>query len=656
MMTEPTNPIGERKVTPKIVEKLTAEDPQLAAAAPPYDPDSELQYDVPPAPRFNVNPYIKLIKKVWDFAGGVRSRMVLFYFLYIPAIGFSLLQPYAFGQAVNAIQQAGPNMVDNLVYWLSVFIGAMFLFWAFHGPGRIIERSVSFRVYENFMGRMYCKLTELPLVWHQQHHSGEIINRINTAGGSLRSFAEDQFAYFQLILRVVGTIGAMTWIAPVVGLVATLVLAINFFILLQFDRRMARLVHEGNELNHRYNATFFDYVGNMTTLLILRLGALSRTSLGRRLHNIYPNFMSGVRLNEYKYFTFQNIMTVVQGLIILGYVLYYRDANGVVAIGTLVTLTGYIAGLGGIVDMMTGSYNNLVRISVNVAATDQINADHAELVRPAAELPPLDNWQSLTLHNVTYQHPRRVQDGEETQKPGVRDITVSFKKGEKVALIGYSGGGKSTLLGLLRGTYPAQAGSLSITTDEAEQAVPFDALAHLATLIPQDPEIFENTVRFNITLGLLAHEEDIFNAMRMAAFLPILEKMPAGLKTMVNEKGVNMSIGQKQRLALARGIFAATSSPIVLLDEPTSSLDLATEQKIFDAMFTDFADKTIIATLHRLHLLPRFDRIIFMDSGHITADGPAKDLLSQPGPVRDLYRNYQTTSDKAETPEDIRVI
>jgi len=121
----------------------------------------------------------------------------------------------------------------------------------------------------------------------------------------------------------------------------------------------------------------------------------------------------------------------------------------------------------------------------------------------------------------------------------------------------------------------------------------------------------------------------------------VLAKLPQGLDTDIREKGVNLSVGQRQRLALARGIFAAEQSDIVLLDEPTSSVDLMTEEKIFRNLFTHFKDKTIIATLHRLHLLPMFDRILFLDQGRIVADMPARMALTMPGPIRDIYTAYE---------------
>jgi len=121
----------------------------------------------------------------------------------------------------------------------------------------------------------------------------------------------------------------------------------------------------------------------------------------------------------------------------------------------------------------------------------------------------------------------------------------------------------------------------------------------------------------------------------------VLSTLPQGLATDIREKGLNLSVGQKQRLALARGLFAARYSSILLMDEPTSSVDLPTEKEILTNVITAFPDTSIIISLHRLHLLPHFDSILMLQDGKLIARGPTTELLNRPGPVQDLWKKYQ---------------
>ena len=197
-------------------------------------------------------------------------------------------------------------------------------------------------------------------------------------------------------------------------------------------------------------------------------------------------------------------------------------------------------------------------------------------------------------------------------------------------MIGSSGGGKSSLLNLIRGLYVPEQVKLSIDDTVFDSLEP---LQSITTLIPQDPEIFENTIEFNITMDVVTDADEINSAIQLAGFTKVLNHLPSGLKTDIREKGLNLSVGQKQRLALARGLFAARYSSLILMDEPTSSVDLPTEKEILSGVIETFKDAAIIVSLHRLHLLPKFDRIIMLDHGIIVADGKTSDLLNQQGPV-----------------------
>jgi ABC-type multidrug transport system fused ATPase/permease subunit len=278
---------------------------------------------------------------------------------------------------------------------------------------------------------------------------------------------------------------------------------------------------------------------------------------------------------------------------------------------------------------MHGTWLNAL---TDLKATQNIIDDHARLAKPeGAALPPA--WKELAIRDLSFTYPAKA----DRETATLADIKLTLRHGEKVALLGGSGGGKSTLLSLLRALHTPQHADVAVDGNKAG----FDALSQLTTLIPQDPEIFENTIRFNVSFGLDVPDTDVFRALKLAEFLPVLEQLPKGLDTDIREKGVNLSVGQKQRLALSRGLFAAEQSDIILLDEPTSSVDLPTEEKIFNSVFAHFKDKTIVATLHRLHLLPKFDRIIYLDRGRIISDMPAAEALAKPGPIYDLYRAYQ---------------
>ena len=242
-------------------------------------------------------------------------------------------------------------------------------------------------------------------------------------------------------------------------------------------------------------------------------------------------------------------------------------------------------------------------------------------------------WHGITIDHLIFQH-----EGGAGREEMFNRIQLTIKRGDKIALIGASGGGKSTLLNLLRGLYVADNVHLTIDAVTFRSLEPLQAIT---TLIPQDPEIFENTIEFNITMDVETAPEEIERVVKLAGFSDVLAKLPAGLKTDIREKGLNLSVGQKQRLALARGLFAARYSSLIMMDEPTSSVDLATEKEILSGVIANFSEAAMIVSLHRLHLLPKFDRIIMLTNGEIAASGTTDELLNNPGPVRDLWLAYQ---------------
>jgi ABC-type multidrug transport system fused ATPase/permease subunit len=243
----------------------------------------------------------------------------------------------------------------------------------------------------------------------------------------------------------------------------------------------------------------------------------------------------------------------------------------------------------------------------------------------------------MELKNLCFSH-AAAADGKAAPQ-SLHHLNLRIERGKKIALIGTSGSGKSTLLSLLRGLY-APAPGAELLVDGKTHAL--DCLNETVTLFPQEPEIFENTIAYNVTLGLSVPEEAIMQVCERAHFSDVVRQLPKGLQTDIREKGVNLSGGQKQRLALARGILAAADSNLILLDEPTSSVDPKTEALIYDKLFKTFADRAIISSIHRLHLLPQFDYIYILNKGQVVAEGTFEELVGNSESFQDLWEHQKS--------------
>src|SRR2546425_276541 len=215
-------------------------------------------------------------------------------------------------------------------------------------------------------------------------------------------------------------------------------------------------------------------------------------------------------------------------------------------------------------------------------------------------------------------------------RPGLADAAVERRRGQRIALIGVIGEGKSSLLRVLAGLVDAERVSVNV---DGTVHPHLKHLAAVSVLLPQDPAVFESSVRENVTMGLPYRQSDIERACELAGFASVIEQLPQGFDTVISERGLNLSGGQKQRLALARGLLAAKEVGLVLLDEATSSVDASTEAEIYDRLMAAFAGACIVSSVHRLHLLRRFDTVIVMEHGRVVDSGkPDEGKQRRPDP------------------------
>ncbi len=213
--------------------------------------------------------------------------------------------------------------------------------------------------------------------------------------------------------------------------------------------------------------------------------------------------------------------------------------------------------------------------------------------------------------------------------------SIEIKAGQKVGLVGYSGGGKSTFVNLILRLYEVSDGAILIDGQDIRE-VTQESLRENIAMIPQDPSLFHRSLMENIRYGRInARDEEVVEAARKAHAHEFIVRLPQGYDSLVGERGVKLSGGQRQRIAIARAILK--NAPILILDEATSQLDSVTENLIQESLWELMQKKTTIVIAHRLSTLLNMDRILVFDKGKIVEDGTHGELLAKNGVYKTLW-------------------
>jgi ATP-binding cassette subfamily B protein len=243
---------------------------------------------------------------------------------------------------------------------------------------------------------------------------------------------------------------------------------------------------------------------------------------------------------------------------------------------------------------------------------------------PAAE-PLVKAGAAIAFNNVSFRYPGGVKVFDR--------FSLRLQAGQRVGLVGQSGGGKSSLFVLLQRFYDVQQGNITVDGQDIAR-VTQQSLREAISVVPQDISLFQRTILENIRYGRPTATDDEVLRAAIAARCDFVESLPEGLATMVGDRGVKLSGGQRQRIAIARAFLK--DAPILLLDEATAALDSESEEAIREALGRLMRGRTVIAIAHRLATLRNFDRVIMLKAGKIIEDGPPDRLMQGHGPYREL--------------------
>ena len=594
--------------------------------------------------------FLSLYRDVWWQLKGRRCFFVGAVACLVCAQLVLLSVPYISGKALNTLQLQGSKGFQEAGLLMAAIVLVACLSWVFHGPGRILERRGALLIRQRMSEALVERLFQLPLAWHDEQHSGATAHRVQQSTQALSSFAQSQFIYLNSAVRLIGPLVALWWIQPIVGVVAVGGFTLIVCSVVGFDRAMLRLAHQENDAERLYAATLNDTLGNAGTVYALRQASGVAARLHARLLSVFVPLRRAIVLNELKWFTV-DLSTRILNCFLVGLFVWLATrapsntaAGKALLLGSLYMVWEYSQQAANVICSVASHFQIFARQYADYTSADLIMAEVPVTSELGETLTEAD-WQRITIRGLVFRH---VNARSETSS--LESTSFRLERGKRYALIGASGSGKTTLLRVLAGLYTAE--HVALTLNSGLTIVSPSETAQLlrarTTLIPQDAEVYEGTLEENLSLCQPVQGKPpsfaYSSALEAACANDFLQTTPMGLKASVAERGANWSGGQRSRVALARGILAAKGSDIVMMDEPTASLDPATEAQVYTNLFAAFGNACLISSVHRMSLLDRFDEILIMNEGRLVAQGTIAELTLTNSEFNRLTRLTPDTS------------
>ncbi|HEY9712212.1 MAG TPA: ABC transporter ATP-binding protein, partial [Chroococcales cyanobacterium] len=464
------------------------------------------------------NAIVFLFSRGWQYAGRCRPLLVVYIIMFALAKGIELTEPYVIGRMLNDIQVdlggglGNTNKILSDVGRYLLLLGAISLgLWAMHGPARIIEQFVAFQIRSNFKSDLFRRLTCLPMRWQREHHSGESIDKINNATAAMSAFFQTTFWLVYMAVRITGTLAILFCLMPIAGWAAVFTTVLAIMTIALFDKVLGEQLCELNRKDNLVASAIHDYASNITSVITLRLEKRTFDEVRRRVFSSQRLFTKNAALTELKWAIISLQVTAVTLIVMFLYVHSNLSARHLILAGTFFTLFEYMRSLGVFYDAFANIYGTIDRQAAALRSVDTINEAYnaSDLTESNADLSR--SWKEIEVRNLNFTY-----EDEKCKSHHLNDLCIKLERGKSIAIVGESGSGKSTLLSVLRGLQKPE--SVEVTADGVKLPQDLRHLSHSTTLLPQDPEIFADTIRFNISFGVEADDDELMSVLQLSKF------------------------------------------------------------------------------------------------------------------------------------------
>jgi ATP-binding cassette subfamily B protein/subfamily B ATP-binding cassette protein MsbA len=574
----------------------------------------------------------KVLRYLWPY----RYRFLIALSQVFLITAFELLKPWPLKVVIDNVISGEPLAWQFAAGWsaetllLSACL-ALVLIYLLLGGLHVLNDYITIRIGQMMVNDLrrdlYSHLQRLSLAFHSGRSLGDLLYRVTADTMAIQTLTMNGIFPALLALGLLGgmfvIMAQLDWFLT---LLALSVCPVLFFLISFLTERIATAA---TQARYRESLVYSLVQRTMSAIRVVQAFTKEEEEQRRFLAASEESLAADLRLYTLQSFYMGAVnVGIALGTALVVWIGARHVLSGILSVGEMVVFMSYLASLYAPVNNIFQTYSLTQRARAGVQRVFEILAIERDIQEGTRLFPAAGASGEVVFKGVSFYY--------RAGHPVLKQIDLRVRPGEKLAIVGPTGVGKSTLVSLVPRFYDPQAGRVTVDGVDLRE-FQLMSLRRQIAMVLQPPLVFPITIRENIVYGRPeATEEEIISAARMASIHDFIAQLPQGYDTVVGEQGVTLSEGEKQRLTIARAILR--NAPILILDEPTSSVDAETEALIIEGLQRLMAGRTTFIIAHRLSTVRQADLIVVLREGEIVERGTFAELMRRRGPFASLYR------------------